>query len=325
MLNSKFCKSLFSHSLGLRHNSLSPHFHSFPFQQSSLVLHETLPSKSFGLRVSENSEQDQNDHLLAVMGLNGGHHVIEPIAPRGDIGDDHFHEKGELHELTQLSSHDIKFDSIDFHAEFIAQPVCFPAVISSLSEMRTTTTDWSDSVTSSFSHLPSFTDTYTPSVITTIEPRAFGAEAEYISRLKQRRESSSERSESGGPARSSVIVPVVGAGSNRDGSPSPSLTSMMAPAQYDFLSCPSESISQADSDGSHLTLKTEPEAETSTYYPHSPTTYSPRLPSPVLPNFLHFTPDESVSPRLISQNPLSPATSTPPPLKHANAVEAPAK
>merc|ERR1719397_2217031 len=218
------------------------------------------------------------------------------------------------------------FDAIDFHAEFIAQPVCFPAVISSLSEMRTTTTDWSDPTTTSFSHLPSFTDTYTPSVITTIEPRAFGAEAEYISRLKQRRESSSERSDSGGPARSSVIVPVVGAGGSRDGSPSPSLTSMMAPAQYDFLSCPSESLSQAqDSDGSHLTLKTEPEAETTTYYPHSPTPYSPRLPSPVLPNFLHFTPDESVSPRLVSQTPSSPATSTPPPLKHANAVEAPAK
>ena len=280
--------------------------------------------------MSDNNEQEQNataDHLLAVMGLNGGHHVIEPMAPHArDIGEDHFQEKGEMQELTQLSSHDIKFDAIDFHAEFIAQPVCFPAVISSLSEMRTTTTDWSDSVTSSFSHLPSFTDTYTPSVITTIEPRAFGAEAEYISRLKQRRESSSERSDSGGPARSSVIVPVVGAGGSRDGSPSPSLTSMMAPAQYDFLSCPSESLSQAqDSDGSHLTLKTEPEAETTTYYPHSPTPYSPRLPSPVLPNFLHFTPDESVSPRLVSQTPSSPATSTPPPLKHANAVEAPAK
>ena len=276
--------------------------------------------------MSENNEEETADHLLAVMGLNGAHHVIEPIAPHAHgIGEDHFQEKGELQELTQLSSHDIKFDAIDFHAEFIAQPVCFPAVISSLSEMRTTTTDWSDSVTTSFSHLPSFTDTYTPSVITTIEPRAFGAEAEYISRLKQRRESSSERSDSGGQARSSVIVPVVGAGGSRDGSPSPSLTSMMAPAQYDFLSCPSESLSQADSDGSHLTLKTEPEAETTTYYPHSPTPYSPRLPSPVLPNFLHFTPDESVSPRLVSQTPSSPATSTPPPLKHANAVEAPAK
>ena len=229
-----------------------------------------------------------------------------------------------MQELTHLSSHDIKFDAIDFHAEFIAQPVCFPAVISS--EMRTTTTDWSDSVITSFSHLPSFTDTYTPSVITTIEPRAFGAEAEYISRLKQRRESSSERSDSGGPPRSSVIVPVVGAGSSRDGSPSPSLTSMMAPAQYDFLSCPSESLSQADSDGSHLTLKTEPETtETTTYYPHSPTPYSPRLPSPVLPNFLHFTPDESVSPRLVSQTPSSPATSTPPLLKHSILSETPSK
>ena len=282
--------------------------------------------------MSENNEQDPNattDHLLAVMGLNAGHHVIEPIAPhaRHDIGEDQFQEKSELQELTQLSSHDIKFDGIDFHAEFIAQPVCFPAVISSLSEMRTTTTDWSDTITSSFSHLPSFTDTYTPSVITTIEPRAFGAEAEYISRLKQRRESSSERSDSGGPARSSVIVPVVGAASSRDGSPSPSLTSMMAPAQYDFLSCPSDSLSQpADSDGSHLTLKTEPEAETTgSFYPNSPTPYSPRLSSPVLPNFLHFTPDESVSPRLVAQNSSSPATSTPPPLKHANAVEAPAK
>merc|ERR1719357_2140951 len=102
---------------------------------------------------------------------------------------------------------------------------------------------------------------------------------------------------------------------------------MMAPAQYDFLSCPSDSLSQpADSDGSHLTLKTEPEAETTgSFYPNSPTPYSPRLSSPVLPNFLHFTPDESVSPRLVAQTSSSPATSTPPPLKHANAVEAPAK
>ena len=277
--------------------------------------------QSFGLSV----QGDQNtDSGLSLMGVGTKSNIIQPVILEDgqyvEIG-----EKGGVPELTQLSSNDFKFGGIDFHAEFITHPISFSSVTSSLAETRTSTREWPDPTTTSFSHLPSFTDTYTPSVITTIEPRAFGAEAEYISRLKQRRESSSERSDSGGPARSSVIVPVVGAGGSRDGSPSPSLTSMMAPAQYDFLSCPSESLSQADSDGSHLTLKTEPEAETTTYYPHSPTPYSPRLPSPVLPNFLHFTPDESVSPRLISQTPSSPATSTPPPLKHANAVEAPAK
>ena len=86
--------------------STSPNFDAFPFQQSSLVLHESLPSKAFGLRVSENNEEDQNttaDHLLAVMGLNGGHHVIEQIAPHAHgIGDDHFQEKGELQELVQV-------------------------------------------------------------------------------------------------------------------------------------------------------------------------------------------------------------------------------
>ena len=279
--------------------------------------------QSFGLSV----QGDQNtDSGLSLMGVGTKSNIIQPVILEDgqyvEIG-----EKGGVPELTQLSSNDFKFGGIDFHAEFITHPISFSSVTSSLAETRTSTREWPDPTTTSFSHLPSFTDTYTPSVITTIEPRAFGAEAEYISRLKQRRESSSERSDSGGPARSSVIVPVVGAASSRDGSPSPSLTSMMTPAQYDFLSCPSDSLSQpADSDGSHLTLKTEPEAETTgSFYPNSPAPYSPRLSSPVLPNFLHFTPDESVSPRLVAQTSSSPATSTPPPLKHANAVEAPAK
>jgi hypothetical protein len=224
------------------------------------------------------------------------------------LGEEAFHEqeKGELQELTQLSGHDMKFDAIDFHAEFIAQPVCFPAgVISSMAELRTTTTDWSDAVVAtSFSHLPSFTDTYTPSVVTTIEPRAFGAEAEYMSRLKERRTSSSDdRTTEVLGQRSSVIVrPGLQPGS-RDctpppASPHPALSALL-PVQYDFMCGES-----GDSDGSHLTLKTEPGG--SPYYQAaSPGPYP--APSPLSqgePSFLHFTPDETVSPLHTPPHPL---------------------
>ena len=281
-------------------------------QPSSLVFHDSLPAKPFGGRLAEDATSSDGDALLAVMGLPGGHHVIEPVLPRVlELPHDDFHEKGELHELTQLSSHDIKFDGLDFHAEFIAQPVCLP---SANTEMRTTTSDWGGAVASSYSHLPSFTDTYTPSVITTIEPRVFGAEAEYISRLKQRRGSSSERSEGGSQARSSVIVSVTAGEASRASPPAPALL-----PQYTFLPCPGE---PGDSDGSHLTLKAEPEVG-SPYYSTSPGSYSPRLPcsSPALPNFLHFTPDESVAQRVAAQ--VAPAPQDP--LKHTNGSEPPAK
>ncbi len=92
--------------------------------------------------------------------------------------------------LTQLSSHDYKFGQIDFRAEFISQPLADFG----LEDPDTDDGDPfggggggsrdHDSGLSSL-NLPSFTDTYTTkSVITTIEPRAFGAEAEYENRLR---------------------------------------------------------------------------------------------------------------------------------------------
>ena len=210
----------------------------------------------------------------------------------------HDRDRYNLPELTQLSSHDIKFGGIDFHAEFVTQPIL--------------SRSWEDPVTSSYSHLPSFTDTYTSSVVTTIEPRAFGAEAEYISRLKQRRVSSSDCSEVGVRPRTSVIVPTLSPASyrvttsqpSRDSSPSPSLSSphhtsistLLPPAQYDFLACTTEPVTQhlVDSDGSHLTLKSKPEVSSPYYQPVSPGHFSPGTHESVLPNFLHFTPDRSV-------------------------------
>ena len=131
--------------------------------------------------------------MHSILGLTDSHHTVMQPVPRGEGGHLHFHEaeeKEDLQELTLLNNSDMKYDEFNFHAEFTAQPVCLSSVISS--ELGT---HWSDNTLStSFSHLPSFTDTYTPSVITTIEPQAFGAEAEYMSRLK-RRESSSERVE----------------------------------------------------------------------------------------------------------------------------------
>ena len=169
---------------------------------------EGLTAQSFGLSTEQGA-----DSGLSLMGVGGRSNVIHPVIledePYQEVG-----EKGDMPQLTQLSSNDFKFGGIDFHAEFITHPISF----SSLSETRTTSRDWQDTVATSFSHLPSFTDTYQPSVITTIEPRAFGAEAEYISRLKQRRGSSSERSEGGSQARSSVIVSVTaGEGSRAKG------------------------------------------------------------------------------------------------------------
>ena len=186
--------------------------------------------------------------------------------------------RGDLQELTLLNSTDMKYQEFDFHAEFHAQPVCLSPVISSEPG-----THWSDNtLTTSFSHLPSFTDTYTPSVITTIEPRAFGEEAEYMSSLKRRdstervelkRRESSERVET---TRSSVIVPVgVQEMNSRDSSPSPSISTLLPPlrSQYEFLcSEPLVETMARDSDGCHLTLKTEPEVA-SPYQSRAPTAF----------------------------------------------------
>ena len=163
--------------------------------------------------VSENCEGSDSDSIHSFLGLTDSHHMVMQPVPRREDGQLHYHdvgEKGDLQELTLLNNSEVKYQEFDFHAEFNAQPACLPSVISS--ELGT---HWSDNtLTTSFSHLPSFTDTYTPSVITTIEPRAFGEEVEYMSRLKRResservelkRRESSERVET---TRSSVIVSV---------------------------------------------------------------------------------------------------------------------
>ena len=163
------------------------------------------------MSVSENCEGSDSDSIHSFLGLTDSHHMVMQPVPRGEDGQLHYQdvgEKGDLQELTLLNNSEVKYQEFDFHAEFNAQPACLPSVISSELE-----THWSENpLTTGFSHLPSFTDTYTPSVNTTIEPRAFGAEAEY--RLKRRdsservelkRRESSERVET---TRSSVIVSV---------------------------------------------------------------------------------------------------------------------
>merc|ERR1740128_1105127 len=136
--------------------------------------------------------------------------------------------------LTQLSSSpEYKFSQIDFRAEFISGPI--------QSEFGLMDTETGLSV-----NLPSFSDTYTKSVITTIEPRMFGAEAEYENRMRQRRNS---KPGAGQPIHAvkheinhtfqnglepirlnSVIIPTSGHsleavdGERRDDSPSPSIS-----------------------------------------------------------------------------------------------------
>ena len=111
--------------------------------------------------------------------------------------------------------------------------------------------------------------------------QAFGEKAEYMSRLKRRdssemvelkRRESSERVET---TRSSVIVSVrVQEVNSRDSSPChpPSILNMLPPhpSQYDFLcSEPLVETMSRDSDGCHLTLKTEPEVASPTPPPLS--------------------------------------------------------
>ena len=108
------------------------------------------------------------------MGVTAGH-TLQPVSMDNGM-DTEDGEKSPQPVLTQLSNSDYKFGNIDFRAEFISQPV---------SEFNFSSLE--DSALSV--NLPSFSDTYTKSVITTIEPRVFGAEAEYENRMRERRES----------------------------------------------------------------------------------------------------------------------------------------
>ena len=77
----------------------------------------------------------------------------------------------------------------EFHAEFITHPISYNPVSGSRgSPPRMTGSPEQSPSPSSVSPnntLPSFIDTYTPSVVT-IEPRPFGAEAEYENRLRHK-------------------------------------------------------------------------------------------------------------------------------------------
>ena len=108
------------------------------------------------------------------MGVTAGH-TLQPISMDHRM-DTEEGDKSPQPILTQLSNSDYKFTNIDFRAEFISQPIS-EFTLSSLEDSALSV------------NLPSFSDTYTKSVITTIEPRVFGAEAEYESRMRERRES----------------------------------------------------------------------------------------------------------------------------------------
>merc|ERR1711892_221022 len=71
----------------------------------------------------------------------------------------------------------------EFHAEFITHPINYPS--GGVSPPLDPVTPTSGAPMSPSNTLPSFIDTYTPAVVTTIEPRPFGAEAEYENRIRQ--------------------------------------------------------------------------------------------------------------------------------------------
>ena len=188
-----------------------------------------------------------------------------------------------------------------------------------------------------------FSDNFSQSVITSLEPRAFGSEAEYISHRLKRRDSEGQSQVSGVSVtdldiqRHSVIVnPSQLHEGSRDNTPSPSLSllpslpvssssitqsTVSTLSSFDsYLESPShprlsEHPQQQQSSVSKLCLKEEPEvtkveqlflsSEFSVTAPPALTRPPPSVvSSPVvttapIPNFLHFTPDESVTQSLL--------------------------
>ena len=178
-------------------------------------------------------------------------------------------------------------------------------------------------------NLPSFTgfpdSDYTQSIMTTIEPRVFGAEAEYINRLKSRRDSCQDIQ------RHSVIVSPSQihdpSSASRANSPSPSLGLLTGLSGSSFQSFLSDNNHSDDK----IMMKEEPEVTTkvddiflntdfgglrggpsiSSSSAGAPTSMSTRMP-PTIPNFLHFTPDESVTQSVLSQCNKEEASLSPP-------------
>ena len=176
-------------------------------------------------------------------------------------------------------------------------------------------------------------------MITSLEPRAFGSEAEYISHRLKRRDSEGQSGVGGVSLgadldiqRHSVIVnPSQLHEGSRDNTPSPSL-SLLPSLPVSSSSITQSTVSTLSSFDSYLessshprlsdqhsqqnsskllSLKEEPEVSTkveqlflssefsvSTRPPPSVVT-SPVVTTATIPNFLHFTPDESVTQSLL--------------------------
>ena len=170
-------------------------------------------------------------------------------------------------------------------------------------------------------------------MLTTIEPRVFGSEAQYISRQKHRRDSCDSRHLSGGAEtdidiqRHSVIVNTnqLHDGS-RDASPSPVSLSLLpclpsstsSLASFDTYlessSQPSHARLSADISETKHQLKEEPEVTTKVEQMFLSSEFgvsasnggsissisSTSSSTPSIPNFLTFTPDESVTQSMLS-------------------------
>ena len=151
-------------------------------------------------------DDGETETNLTLMGVGAGP-ILQPVslehsmeAESGGGGD-----KSPQPVLTQLNNSDFKFGGIDFRAEFISQPIT--SLASAVAGVGgdlgggdgglVGLGDLVDGTTSLSVNLPSFSDTYpTKPVITTIEPRMFGAEAEYEARLRLRH--ASKQSSNGG-------------------------------------------------------------------------------------------------------------------------------
>ena len=168
-------------------------------------------------------------------------------------------------------------------------------------------------------------------MITTIEPRVFGSEAEYMNRLKQRRDSCPQTPGDSVSVsdldiqRHSVIVnPSQLQDGSRDNSPSPSLsllpslpvtTSSITSSLSSFdsyLESSSQSrLSEHPSDQQNKLLLKEEQTEVvntkveqlflSSEFGGGNGGGPPPSQPPSIPNFLTFTPDESVTQSMLSQ------------------------
>ena len=174
-----------------------------------------------------------NEANLTLMGVASGP-ALQPVSFESSMEADG--DKSPQPVLTQLNNSDFKFGQIDFRAEFISQPI-------SLAEFNLGGLDLETSLSV---NLPSFSDTYTKPVITTIEPRMFGAEAEYENRLRQRHAS---KQQAAGSFTAETIRIVHSHGEDsREVSPAPSLSLLpnLHSSIETFLSSQETSLSESE-------------------------------------------------------------------------------